>query len=115
MTLYRKIAQIDDVDDLYQGLVPSPLSFHYRNKMEYSFSEIRHDLETDEKVDDFGLGFKHRGTWWAVENLDQDSGLYDEEVEANLHRVRVGKHGVPRSIHPNGMGSSGFSWCGRVR
>ena len=52
--------------------------------MEYSFSEIRHDLETDEKVDDFGLGFKHRGTWWAVENLDQDSGLFDEEVEANI-------------------------------
>ena len=89
LTLYRKIAQIDDVDDLYQGLVPSPLSFHYRNKMEYSFSEIRHDLETDEKVDDFGLGFKHRGTWWAVENLDQDSGLFDEEVEANLHKVRA--------------------------
>ena len=56
--------------------------------MEYSFSEIRHDVDTDEKVDDFGLGFKHRGTWWAVENLDGDSGLFDALVESTLHDVR---------------------------
>ena len=31
-----------------------PLTWHYRNKMEYEL-EIRHDLKTDEKVDDFGL------------------------------------------------------------
>ena len=88
LDLYRRIAGIHHIDELYQGLIPSPLAFHYRNKMEYSFSEIRHDLETDEKVDDFGLGFKHRGTWWAVENLDNDSGLFDEQVESDLHLVR---------------------------
>ena len=88
LDLYRRIAEIHHIDELYQGLVPSPLAFHYRNKMEYSFSEIRHDLDTDEKVDDFGLGFKHRGTWWAVENLDRDSGLFDEQVESSLHLVR---------------------------
>ena len=88
LDLYRKIGEVEDLDTLYQGFVPSPLDWHYRNKMEYSFSEIRHDLETDEKVDDFGLGFKHRGTWWAVENLDADSGLFDELVEATLHKVR---------------------------
>ena len=88
LDLYRKIGEVEDLDTLYQGFVPSPLDWHYRNKMEYSFSEIRHDLETDEKVDDFGLGFKHRGTWWAVENLDADSGLFDELVESTLHKVR---------------------------
>lgn len=86
--LYRKIGQIEALDDIYQGLIPSPLEWHYRNKMEYSFSAIRHDLESDEKVDDFGLGFKHRGTWWAVENLDADSGLFDAQVESTLHMVR---------------------------
>ena len=88
LDLYRKIGEVEDIDSLYQGFVPSPLAWHYRNKMEYSFSEIRHDLDTDEKVDDFGLGFKHRGTWWAVENLDGDSGLFDALVESTLHDVR---------------------------
>ena len=88
LDLYRKIGEVEDLNTLYQGFVPSPLDWHYRNKMEYSFSEIRHDLETDEKVDDFGLGFKHRGTWWAVENLDADSGLFDALVESTLHKVR---------------------------
>ena len=89
LELYRKIGHIDNVETLYQGFVPSPLTWHYRNKMEYSFSEIRHDLVSDEKVDDFGLGFKHRGTWWAVENLDADSGLFDSKVESTLHLVRA--------------------------
>ena len=96
LDLYRKIGGVENLDDVFQGLVPSPETWHYRNKMEYSFSEIRHDLETDEKVDDFGLGFKHRGTWWAVENLDADSGLFDPLVESTLHRSSdvVRSHGV---------------------
>jgi len=89
LDLYRRVGNIDRIEEHYQGLVASPLTWHYRNKMEYSFSEIRHDLETDEKADDFGLGFKHRGTWWAVENLDADSGLFDELVESTLHRIRA--------------------------
>lgn len=89
LDLYRKIGGAENLDEVFQGLVPSPETWHYRNKMEYSFSEIRHDLETNEKVDDFGLGFKHRGTWWAVENLDADSGLFDPLVESTLHKVRA--------------------------
>ena len=101
LELYRKIGHIDNVETLYQGFVPSPLTWHYRNKMEYSFSEIRHDLVSDEKVDDFNLGFKHRGTWWAVENLDADSGLFDSKVESTLHLVRAWceQRGLP-AWHP---------------
>jgi 23S rRNA (uracil-5-)-methyltransferase RumA len=57
--------------------------------MEYSFSVIRYDLEEEKEYDDFGLGFKHRGTWWCVENMDKDSGLFDAEFENNLNKIRV--------------------------
>ncbi|HIO58770.1 MAG TPA: 23S rRNA (uracil(1939)-C(5))-methyltransferase RlmD [Flavobacteriales bacterium] len=99
--LFERIGGIKDVRSLYKGMVDSPSHWHYRNKMEYSFSEIRHDLESGEKVDDFGLGFKHRGTWWAVENLDRDSGLFDKQIEDDLHKVRkwCEKTGLP-AWHP---------------
>ena len=86
--LFERIGGIEDAREIYKGLVNSPSLWHYRNKMEYSFSEIRHDLNSGEKVDDFGLGFKHRGTWWAVENLDSDSGLFDKQIENDLYKVR---------------------------
>jgi 23S rRNA (uracil-5-)-methyltransferase RumA len=54
--------------------------------MEYSFSCIEHDIHTDEELDDaFALGFKHRGTWWKVENLAKESGLFDIEWETKLN------------------------------
>tara|TARA_B100000780_G_C21126177_1_gene457006 strand:- start:1832 stop:3352 length:1521 start_codon:yes stop_codon:yes gene_type:complete len=101
LDLFERIGGIQDVESKYKGFVSSPSSIHYRNKMEYSFSEIRHDLETDEKVDDFGLGFKHRGTWWAVENLDRDSGLFDKQIEDDICKVRqwCEKTGLP-AWHP---------------
>mgnify|MGYP002631257014 FL=1 len=88
MDLYKRIGGIEDVQSVYRGFVDSPKHWHYRNKMEYSFSAILHDPETGEKIDGFGLGFKRRGTWWAVENLDADSGLFDEAVENQLHLLR---------------------------
>jgi len=99
--LFKRIGGIKDVRKIYQGIVSSPRLWHYRNKMEYSFSEIRHDLHSDEKTDDFGLGFKHRGTWWAVENLDRDSGLFDKQIEDDLYKVRLWceKTGLP-AWHP---------------
>ncbi len=101
LDLFERIGGIQDVKSKYKGFVSSPSSIHYRNKMEYSFSEIRHDLETDQKVDDFGLGFKHRGTWWAVENLDRDSGLFDKQIEDDICKVRqwCEKTGLP-AWHP---------------
>tara|TARA_B110000211_G_scaffold204534_1_gene238103 strand:+ start:324 stop:1841 length:1518 start_codon:yes stop_codon:yes gene_type:complete len=101
LDIFERIGGVKDVRDKYTGIVGSPSYQHYRNKMEYSFSEIRHDIETDQKVDDFGLGFKHRGTWWAVENLDRDSGLFDKQIEDDICKVRLWceKTGLP-AWHP---------------
>ncbi len=86
--LFRRIGGVQNADILFDTLLSSPDNWHYRNKMEYSFAAIRYDLHTHEELDEFALGFKHRGTWWMVENLDADSGLFDEQVENNLHIIR---------------------------
>ena len=86
--LYKRIGEQEDIEEKLEGFIESPEIWHYRNKMEYSFSVIRFDLDAKEERDDFGLGFKHRGTWWAVENLDSDSGLFDAEFENKLRQIR---------------------------
>jgi len=88
LDLYRKIGGIETIEEIYDGFIDSPEHWHYRNKMEYSFSSIIHDSATGKKEDAFGLGFKRRGTWWAVENLDKDSGLFDAEVENAIPALR---------------------------
>lgn len=94
---YKKASSLDlmvrfgkqtDIADIFDTYISSPDIWHYRNKMEYSFAAIRYDLDTDEELDEFALGFKHRGTWWMVENLDDDSGLFDKQTESNLHLIR---------------------------
>lgn len=83
--LYKRIGGIENIEEVYEGYISSPLVWNYRNKMEYSFSCIEHDIHTDEEIDDaFALGFKHRGTWWKVENLAKESGLFDQEWETKL-------------------------------
>lgn len=86
--LMRRIGKVENSEVKFEEFISSPLNWHYRNKMEYSFGAIRYDLDSHEEVDDFGLGFKHRGTWWMVENLDADSGLFDAAIESKLHKVR---------------------------
>lgn len=87
---YRKIGDVKDVDSVFDTYIESPVVFNYRNKMEYSFSTIRQDLVTGEELDDqFGLGFKTRGTWWKVENLDAPDGLFDAEFETQLKEIRA--------------------------
>lgn len=88
LEIYRRLGGIENAEALCEKYISSPLHHHYRNKMEYSFSEIRYDLAEQKEYDDFGLGFKHRGTWWCVENLDSDSGMFDAEVEEKLSEVR---------------------------
>jgi 23S rRNA (uracil1939-C5)-methyltransferase len=89
LQLYKRIGKIENIDELFDEYIESPSVWNYRNKMEYSFSAIRYDLPTKTELDDFGLGFKHRGTWWMVENLDAESGLFDATFENNLHRIRT--------------------------
>lgn len=86
---FRRLSGIQDIADRFDEFVSSPIHYHYRNKMEYSFSCIEHDLDTDEELDDaFALGFKRRGTWWKVESLNRPSGLFDEEMETKLREIR---------------------------
>lgn len=87
---YRRIGGVENPQEVFDTYISSPEIFHYRNKMEYSFSSIRQDLETGEEVDDaFALGFKTRGTWWKVENLDKPNGLFDEDFETKLREIRL--------------------------
>ncbi len=86
--LYRKIGGIEHVNEVYEGLIASPATWHYRNKMEYSFSAIGFDTAKGGEFDGFALGFKHRGTWWMVENLNADSGMFDAEAENALAHIR---------------------------
>jgi 23S rRNA (uracil1939-C5)-methyltransferase len=88
LQVLNRIGKIEDPAAIMDEFICSPNTWHYRNKMEYSFAAIRYDFEKKHDVDGFGLGFKHRGTWWMVENLDGDSGLFDKGMEDGLHKVR---------------------------
>lgn len=102
LDLYRKIADIQNGEEIFDTFISSPLNYNYRNKMEYSFSSIEHDLLTGEEKDDaFALGFKRRGTWWKVENLNKESGLFDAHWENSLIDIRnfLFKTGLP-AWHP---------------
>ena len=90
LTNFERLSGIKSVRDHFDGLISSPKHYFYRNKMEYSFSSIEHDLETNEELDDaFALGFKRRGTWWKVESLNKASGMFDEEWETKLREIRL--------------------------
>ncbi len=87
--VFTKIGKIKDIDSLFDQWISSPFNYHYRNKMEYSFSSIGYNSNTDEVIDNtFALGFKRKGTWWIVENLNKDSGLFDQKLESNLFEIR---------------------------
>ena len=97
LELFRRIGKVLDIEDTFDGFIASPSTFHYRNKMEYGFSAIGYDWERNTDVDEFTLGFKKRGTWWCAENLDWDSGLFDQQVEERLKDIRAycEKTGLP--------------------
>jgi len=90
LEVFRRIGGVQSPIDLFDEFISSPDHYFYRNKMEYSFSSIEHDRETDEDIDDaFSLGFKRRGTWWKVESLDSPSGMFDENWESKLKELRL--------------------------
>ena len=89
LEVYRKLGGFQDIKERFDSFISSPVHFFYRNKMEYSFSCIEHDMQTGEDIDDaFAVGFKRRGTWWKVENLAKPSGMFDEEWETKLIQIR---------------------------
>ena len=86
---FSKLSGNKNTADYFDEWIASPLLYNYRNKMEYSFSSIEHCLLTNKDIDDsFALGFKRRGTWWKVENLNKASGLFDFEWENELYKIR---------------------------
>ncbi len=88
--IYRKLGNFYQSEALFDEFITSPNIYDYRNKMEYSFSTIRKDLKTGKELDNqFALGFKTRGTWWKVENLDKEDGLFDTEFERQLKDIRL--------------------------
>lgn len=102
LEVYRRIGGIQDPEAYFDTFISSPEHFFYRNKMEYSFSSIEHDMETGEDIDDaFALGFKRRGTWWKVESLNKPSGMFDKQWETILPELRefLKSSGLP-AWHP---------------
>ena len=89
ISLFKKIGKVDNIEDYFDEFITSPNIFHYRNKMEYSFSAIGYNHSEKTDVDEFTLGFKRRGTWWMGDNLNKDSGLFDEEFENKLKDIRI--------------------------
>lgn len=86
--MFKRIGEMPEVESIFDEFIASPRSWFYRNKMEYSFSTLISDLETEEESEGFALGFKRRGQWWAVENLEKASGLFDEVLENGLPEIR---------------------------
>ncbi|MGJ8661846.1 MAG: TRAM domain-containing protein, partial [Bacteroidota bacterium] len=60
---FKRLSNFHDVAEVFDTFISSPNHYFYRNKMEYSFSCIEHDIHTGEEKDEaFALGFKRRGT-----------------------------------------------------
>ena len=90
LEVFRRIGGIENPIQYFDEFISSPDHYFYRNKMEYSFSSIEHDIHTGEEKDEaFALGFKRRGTWWKVETLEKPSGLFDQQWETLLNELRL--------------------------
>lgn len=85
--LFRRIGKIVNSEELLDEFIPSPDDFHYRNKMEYSFSAVEYLPSEDRERDGFALGFKKRGQWLSVVQMEKDSGLFDTDLENALPRI----------------------------
>lgn len=86
--LITKIGGVKHIEQKFDTFIQSPLIWHYRNKMDYSFSSIGYIKKTNTVVDEFSLGFKKINTWWMVENLEKDSGLFDKTWENSIKNIR---------------------------
>ncbi len=85
--LFKRIGKLEEAETLLHEFIPSPEAYHYRNKMEYSFSAVGYQRTIDEEFNGFVLGFKKRGQWLSVEQLEKDSGLFDAQLENALPQI----------------------------
>ncbi len=85
--LFRRIGKIENSEQLLDEFIPSPDDYHYRNKMEYSFSAVEYHPAEDKETDGFALGFKKRGQWLSVIQMEKDSGLFDADLENALPEI----------------------------
>lgn len=85
--LFRRIGKIADSEDRLDEFIASPKSFHYRNKMEYSFAAVVSEDSSESPVDGFSLGFKKRGQFLIGEQLQGDSGMFDPQLENAMPRI----------------------------
>lgn len=88
LDVLQRLGDVQNTEELFDEFIASPSDWHYRNKMEYSFSTIIWDEEEQTDIDEFGLGFKHRGQWRVVDNLNADSGLFDAQIEDGVKTIR---------------------------
>lgn len=77
--LFKKFAKTD-IKKIFDKLVPSPLAWSYRNKMEYSFGPGEDS--------DFALGSKKRGQFTVVEDLKNPSGIFAVDFESKMPLLR---------------------------
>jgi len=101
LDVLQRLGDVQNTSELFDTFIASPSDWHYRNKMEYSFSTIIWDEKEKTDIDAFGLGFKHRGQWRVVDNLNADSGLFDTQIENGIQTIRkwCEKSGLP-AWHP---------------
>jgi 23S rRNA (uracil1939-C5)-methyltransferase len=107
LSLFKRIGKVENIEALFDEFITSPNVFHYRNKMEYVFSEIGYVRVTKRDKDEFTLGFKRRGVWWMGDNLEKDSGLFDKQMEDNLKNIR--QYCIETGLEPwHGPKKTGF-------
>ncbi|MEM7162289.1 MAG: 23S rRNA (uracil(1939)-C(5))-methyltransferase RlmD [Bacteroidota bacterium] len=98
---FKRIALVSNIEDYLDEFVASPVLWHYRNKMEFNFSGIVWNIGDEKSHNGFGFGFKKRACWWASENLEKSSGLFDEQFENAMSRIRkyLEETGLPAYHH----------------
>lgn len=101
----ESMARIGTLQDLpVKDVIPSQRIYHYRNKMEFSFSDRRwllpHEYEKGESEDLFGLGLHVPGTFYKIIDIDScllqaDRGnLILREVKRLVRDSRVPAYGL---------------------
>ena len=113
LDLYRKIGEVEDLDTLYQGFVPSPLIGTTGTKWSTALRSDTTSRRTKRWTTSLIQAPRHVV---AVENLDADSGLFDALVESTLHKVRewCEATGLPAWHPPSARAFSASWWCERV-